>query len=481
MNKQQYNYMLQNDISGMDALDEPIKRAEQDIDDLKMEMYGVMGAFVGSQWGSQQKNNAHATLPDASSDSYLRGMQHAYGNMGDGLAAEQVRKQAGKQKGMLHAYGNVGDGIVAEQARKEAAAQKGMLHAYGNVGEGLVAEQVRKDKNAAYEGMLHAYGNIGDGIVAEQVRNSNGKSSEILRLQKILEGIWYANQNGTINEFMIKSGLDQKAILEIPDKLEFLMGPLEYQKFIIENSVNNMMQNDELSVPPSFFNYQKGNATIEDREIPIAIGRYNYEDISQDAISSIDISFDKREFWEMISQLSTVGEKDASKTIKYNSGQTATASAAAILSAAQNMVDTKRHFDIRINIVESEGKEVMLIEYTDSYLDLDKIFGVGESTMSKEQANNDSGDDLYYLLDGDYQNIDEKHLYKSTTGYLYVQEGKMMVKPIFFLNDKIVRDGRNITTSFFQPFYLDKNAVVLIDKKLKENGININVDLNMYE
>ncbi len=51
MNKQQYHYMLQNDIPGMDALDEPIKRAEQDIDDLKMEMYGVMGAFVGSQWG----------------------------------------------------------------------------------------------------------------------------------------------------------------------------------------------------------------------------------------------------------------------------------------------------------------------------------------------------------------------------------------------------------------------------------------------
>ncbi|MEL7658705.1 MAG: hypothetical protein AAGU75_22675, partial [Bacillota bacterium] len=36
LNHQQYLRMLQNDVSGMAALDEPIKAAEQDIDNLKI-------------------------------------------------------------------------------------------------------------------------------------------------------------------------------------------------------------------------------------------------------------------------------------------------------------------------------------------------------------------------------------------------------------------------------------------------------------
>ena len=117
--------MLQNDISGMDALDEPIKRAEKDIDDLKLEMYGVMGAFVGSQWGSQPNND----LPDASSDSYLRGMQHAYGNMGDGLQAEQHRTP---NRGNMSPAGNTGkQGQITSNGKPLFSANDTPAHVIG--------------------------------------------------------------------------------------------------------------------------------------------------------------------------------------------------------------------------------------------------------------------------------------------------------------------------------------------------------------
>ena len=45
LHKQQFNLMLKNDVAGMAALDEPIKNAEAEIDDLKREMYSGMGAY----------------------------------------------------------------------------------------------------------------------------------------------------------------------------------------------------------------------------------------------------------------------------------------------------------------------------------------------------------------------------------------------------------------------------------------------------
>ena len=53
LNHQQYLLMLQNDIPGMAALDEPIKQAEQDIDNLKIGMGEVMGANVHGPSGNQ--------------------------------------------------------------------------------------------------------------------------------------------------------------------------------------------------------------------------------------------------------------------------------------------------------------------------------------------------------------------------------------------------------------------------------------------
>ena len=53
LNHQQYLLMLKNDIPGMDALDEPIKKAEQDIDNLKIGLGEVMGANVHGPSGNQ--------------------------------------------------------------------------------------------------------------------------------------------------------------------------------------------------------------------------------------------------------------------------------------------------------------------------------------------------------------------------------------------------------------------------------------------
>ena len=487
MNKQQYNYMLQNDISGMDALDEPIKRAEKDIDDLKMEMYGVMGAFAGSQWGSQQKNNTQATLPDASSDSYLRGMQHAYGNMGEGLQAEQVRKQAGKQKGMLHAYGNVGEGIVAEQARKEAAAQKGMQHAYGNVGDGLVAEQVRKDKNAAYEGMLHAYGNIGDGLAAEEARKDKAEwiMDKLTDLMLDINGMSEVDFNNKYHESGFKS--KEEALAKSNEWI------LELKKLIGEDALVEFWESTgvpKLTMPksqdpvwaqaPSVFDKDKGTVGIDGNEIPVITTWSNYKDFSDVTKETISLSFDRRNFWEMISQFKVSGEKDSTKTEKYNSDQKISSSAAAVISAAQSMINTKRHFDINVHTVESGGKECAVIEYYDSYLDVNNIFGTGYSTLTKKQNSSQFGATTGYALDGDEYNIDEQHEDIRLTGYLYVNNGRVMVQPVYFLKDKIVDDNKDITNYFFQSFYLDKNAVLLIDAKLKQQGVDLGIDLDLY-
>ena len=53
LNHQQYLLMLKNDIPGMDALDEPIKKAEQDIDNLKIGLGDIMGANVHGASGNQ--------------------------------------------------------------------------------------------------------------------------------------------------------------------------------------------------------------------------------------------------------------------------------------------------------------------------------------------------------------------------------------------------------------------------------------------
>ncbi|MEL7659071.1 MAG: hypothetical protein AAGU75_24535, partial [Bacillota bacterium] len=115
-----------------------------------------------------------------------------------------------------------------------------------------------------------------------------------------------------------------------------------------------------------------------------------------------------------------------------------------------------------IKTVNIEGEDRVVIEYTDSYPDLIRIFGAGKSTMTKQQANDGSFDGLYYMLDEDYQNIDEKRLNDRVTGNIYVENGRMMVKPFRFMGDQIVRDNQDITAFFFQSFYLDKNAVLLI-------------------
>ncbi len=80
-------------------MDAPIKQAEADIDNLELEMYEVMGA---NEWG--KKGNQ---LLEDDGKSYVNGMLHTYENIGDGLTAEQERKEEAARKGMLHAYGNM--------------------------------------------------------------------------------------------------------------------------------------------------------------------------------------------------------------------------------------------------------------------------------------------------------------------------------------------------------------------------------------
>ena len=231
---------------------------------------------------------------------------------------------------------------------------------------------------------------------------------------------------------------------------------------------------------PSLLDQERGTVNINGKDIPIVTGWTNYQDFSDVTNETISLSFDKRNFWEMISQLKVSGENDPAETEKYNTGQAAAASAAAVISAAQSMIDTKRHFDIKVNTVDIDGEERAVIEYTDSFLDVNNIFGAGYSTLTKKQDADKYGATAGFALDSDDQYIDEQHEDIRMTGYLYVENGRVMVKPVYFLFDKVVRDGEDITKSFFQPFYLDKDAVLLIDTKFKEQGMDLGIDLSLY-
>ena len=72
---------------------------------LKTQLGQVMGADIRGQRGNQ--------LTQGESGSYIDGLLHAYGNMGDGVKAAQERKdEADAYQGMLHAHGNIGDGVM---------------------------------------------------------------------------------------------------------------------------------------------------------------------------------------------------------------------------------------------------------------------------------------------------------------------------------------------------------------------------------
>ena len=76
--------MLKNNVAGMAALDEPIKNAEADIDDLKAELGEVMGANVRGKRGNQllddEKWGGYA--PDDDKRSPNKGNMSPTGNAG---------------------------------------------------------------------------------------------------------------------------------------------------------------------------------------------------------------------------------------------------------------------------------------------------------------------------------------------------------------------------------------------------------------
>ena len=437
--------MLQNDIPGMAALDEPIKQAEQDIDNLKIGMGEVMGANVHGPSGNQLTGSGW------------------FGRVMDELSP---------------------DGTAAKQADALRAPNMGETPAIG-AKPGLHITN-GKPLFTANDAKAHV-----TEVDDKAERIISGESPETDRLKKILEGIRESSKEGKLNEFLKENGLNISALIEIPNKLKMELGVSKFIEYLW-----NLEEKDEkntdgpyfekggpmFTATPSILNQNNGVAEINGKDIPIAVSNYGgYEDFSGITKDEVSLSFDRRNFWEMISQMKVDGERDETKTTKYNSGQVAVASTAAVVSAAQSMIDTKRHFDIDIKTVNIAGEERVVIEYTDSYPDLIRIFGAGKSTMTKQQANDGSFDGLYYMLDGDYQNIDEKRLNDRVTGNIYVENGRMMVKPFRFMGDQIVRDNQDITTFFFQSFYLDKNAVLLIDTKLKEQGIDLGINLSFYD
>jgi hypothetical protein len=88
--------------------------------------------------------------------------------------------------------------------------------------------------------------------------------------------------------------------------------------------------------------------------------------------------------------------------------------------------------------------------------------------MTKEQE--ESQTSFFHALDKNSYYIDDKHIDHPETGYIYIEDGKMMVQPLWFKEDKIIMDGEDVTEWFFEPFEISGDTASFIISLLKENG-----------
>ena len=448
LNHQQYLLMLKNDIPGMDALDEPIKKAEQDIDNLKIGLGDIMGAGIHGKSGNQLTGSGwFGRVMDELSP--------------DGTAAKQADALRAPNMGEMPANMSTKPGLDIGNSRPLFAANETKAYVTG--------------VNDAEESLI------------------GGESPETEHLKRILEGIRESSKKGKLNEFLEDNGLDISALTEVPNKLKMEMGVSNFNEYywsLLEKDDENTdgpyfeAGGPMFTAAPSLLDQNKGVAQINGKDIPIAISNYGgYEDFSGITKETTSFSFDKRSIWDIISHfgISAGSKYDETKQENYTPAQGGVTGVTALIDAAQNVLNAKRHFDINVNTVDVEGKDGVVITYYENIKDVINIFGPGNSTMTKMQSEDRFGATTGYLFDKNYQYIDEKHLDNNLTGYLYTQDGKLMAKPIRYLNDKIVRKGQDITSQFFQLYEVDVDAAILIDAKLKEQGIDLGLNMDYYD
>ena len=186
LHHEQYMQLVEGSQAGADAMKPVIEMATWQRDAAQQQRDAALGMGPGG-WASQGKSvlpaagaipdahkyvNTGAVAPKDQTKGYQQGMNHAFGNVGAGVAAEQERRTEAANRGMLHAHGNIGAGIQAEQQRKAQAAEaanRGRNHIYSNVGEGVTLAQERKEE-AANRGRNHLYTNMGEGVTRAQER-----------------------------------------------------------------------------------------------------------------------------------------------------------------------------------------------------------------------------------------------------------------------------------------------------------------------
>jgi hypothetical protein len=477
MHHQQFLLMLKNDVAGMAALDEPIKQAEKDLDSLKIGMGEVMGANVHGKAGNQLLGNdrplfaandtkAHVTGLDDKADSLFGYKPEDYKEPADSLFGKRPQDYEGK-KGVTNSGGGYAD-FFREQ--REGVTDSG----------GGYADFFRWQRE----------GDTETGSNADFFRGQR-KEDQIDKLKKSIKEI-YPNMIGLSNEDFINKYEQQgihtkqeasKKLSELSDKLSGLIGTDAVIDYMIEIGSPTFQEkkgptwSQKHDLPP--LEEAKGTAFINGNMLPVVTWEEGYEEMTDKVKETVSISADILDPWKMISNMGTVGEKDSSVTEKYTSPQGGVSAGMAGLGIVGSMLNTNRHFDLEVKTLGIEGKDSAVIEYNDNWNNVLNIFGTGPSSMTKKQAASETSTD--FLVDNDYQYIDEKHQENPVTGYLYVQDGKVMVQPIIYPKDKIVRDGNDITYRYFHSYEVDKGAVKLIDKKLKEKGIDLGIDLRLYE
>ena len=202
----------------------------------------------------------------------------------------------------------------------------------------------------------------------------------------------------------------------------------------------------------------KGTIKIDGKEVPLVTWGSGYEDYSGYVVNSDRVWGNETYAPEMMA------------SFKMEDDLTAGGS---IVSGINSVLGAVHHIEVEIRTLNINGEECTLLAYYDARVNPADIYGTGYSMMTKAQA--ESKTPTSYIDLDTYFYFDEKHQ-NSEAGYIYMEDGKMMFKRLRYEDDKIVVDGKDVTSSFFEPFEIPESTAALIEEILNEK----NYDLSQF-
>ena len=430
--------MLKNDVAGMAALDKPIKQAEQTVDAMKIQLGAVMGANVYGKRGNQlleddRWNTTQEGKPQFEANDVPK---HVVGLDDEDSLTEGKRN---------YAYGSGPDdyadtGLVRPKINT----------AYGSEPDFLADTGLKKvDLPSAYRS---GYGDNTPYTEYIRMKENAERASQLKDSIKALEwDTWHLNEADLQNKYSdlnISSKEDAIRIgSEWNSELYGLIGSDKYSEFLNESKMpiltmplRPVLRNDDRwnkGKDVGYGSIVKGGEVIA--LIPTDSDAYINGVSLVEQTDDIDTKFNLARF--LLNQDFT---EDAPALQTFLE----------IGSQVGNALD---HTYLTVDIVEANGEKKAVIKYSDSgcnYAKLQEGVNPSEKGVIK---------------------LDRRHMDNPEFGYICVVDGKTMLMPLIYPNDRFIYKGKDVTYEMSQPIELPSYILDTVEKMLKENGITLNL------